>query len=321
MSDVREASTTLRLKASLRRPLKGAMIAALLAAAITVLLPNYYKSEARLLPLDASGSDSLGGVAAAAAAFGVAIGGSGGSDANFVDILNSRWLKENLLKSEFRFHARPWRFGSERLHQETLYAYLDEKNMDKAVKRVNGLMEATKDLKSNVITLSADTVSPELSQLIVHRATDLLNQFVVTNSRTRGGEKADFATARLADARHEMDLAEASFRAFLEANRNYQMSADPAVRLHGASLEAELNLRRQLVSTIAMNREQALLEAKNDVPILNILDPGNLPAEKSSPPRALMVVIAALLGGLLVFGWDNHRKITAFLNDSGGLEG
>jgi len=299
---------SLDLKASLKKPIQWAFSAGLLTAVISLFMPNYYKSEARLLPVDPNAS-GMGGLAAAAAAFGVNVGGAGGSDANFVDILKSRWLKENLLNTEFRFQARSWRFGAKRPHQGTLYTYLEAKNMDRAVRQLDDILAATKDIKSNVITLAAETLSPELSQQVARRATELLNQFVVENSRTRGTEKATFAEARLTDARREMGQAEAAFQAFLESNRNYQMSGDPAVRLRGARLEAELNLRRQLVTTLAMNREQSLLDAKNDVPILNVLDEGNLPIEKSKPVRSRLVLLAAFLVGVATWAWQNRQWI------------
>jgi hypothetical protein len=307
----------LDLKASLKKPLRWAFAAGLLTAILSLFMPNYYRSEARLLPVDASISGSLGSLAAAAAAFGVGLGGAGGSDANFVDILKSRWLKENLLKTEYEFQTRFGRFGSAKPHRETLYAYLEEDNLDRAVKRLDGIFKAEKDLRTSVITLYAETRSPELSQQIVRRATELLNQFVIQNSRTRGSEKAVFAEARLADARKEMDQAEAAFRAFLETNRNYQVSSDPAVHLRGTRLEAELNLRRQMLSTLAMNREQALLDAKNDVPILNVLDAGNLPIEKSRPFRSLIVLMAMGLVGAGAWVWEQRRWLKVRVFESG----
>lgn len=309
MSDAREAPPALDLKASLKRPLQAALAAGVATALLTLLMPNYYRSESRLLPVDPSGGGNLGNLAAAAAAFGVGIGGNGGSDANFVDVLNSRWMLESLLRTEFSFHQRTWRFGEDRPVKQTLYAYLDKANMDRAVKALDGMINASKDLKTNVITLTAETKSPELSQAVVRRAIELLNQFEVDNSRTRGTEKAAFAEARLADARREMDRAEAEFMKFLEVNRNYQGSPDPAIRLHGARLEAELNLRRQLVTTLSLNREQALLDAKNDIPILNVLDPGNLPIDKSKPSRSVIVILAALVAGLGMWGWQNRDWI------------
>lgn len=307
MSDAME-SPILDLKTSLKKPLRWAIVAGLLTAILSLLMPNYYQSEAKLLPVDSSASGTLGGLAAAAA-FGVGIGKPGGGDANFVDILNSRWLGEQLLKTEFRFRERSWRFGAERPHQETLYAYLDAANMDRAIKALDHVLDAKRDLKTGVITLTAETRSPELSQRIVLRATDLLGQFVIQNSRTRGGEKAAFAEARLADSQRALDQSEAAFRAFLDANRNYQTSADPAVRLRGARLENDLNLRRQLITTLAMNREQALLDAKNDIPILNVLDPGFLPIDKSKPSRSKLVLLAFFIAGIGSWTWFNREWV------------
>lgn len=300
----------LDLQASLKKPLQWALAAGLLTALVTLFLPNYYRSEARLLPVETKGlGGNLGGLASAAAAFGVSVPGGDSSDANFIDVLNSRWLREQLLQTEFQYHTRSWRFGAERIEKGTLYAYVDKKNMDRALKELETILSASRDLKSKVISISAETKSPELSQLIVDRSDKLLEIFLQDKGRTRGGAKATFAEARLADARHEMDVAEEVLRRFLEGNRNFQTSGDPAVRLKGTRLETELHLRQQLVTTLAMNREQALLEEKNDIPILNVLDPANLPIEKSRPARSVIVLLAALLVGLGAWAWQNREWI------------
>jgi LPS O-antigen subunit length determinant protein (WzzB/FepE family) len=300
----------LDLKASLKKPIQWAVAAGLLTAVITLFMPNYYRSEARLLPVESKGlGGGLGGLATAAAAFGVSVPGGEGNEANFVDILNSRSLREQLLQTEFQYHARSWRFGAERLEKGTLYAYVGEKNMDRAVKKVGEILSAARDLKSKVITLSAETKSPELSQQVVQRAGKLLETFLQEKGHTRGGAKAIFAEARLAEARGEMDQAEEAFRRFLEGNRNYQSSGDPAVRLRGTRLESELRLRQQLVTTLAMNREQALLEEKNDIPILNLLDSGNLPIDKSRPARSSTVLLMMVITGVMAWGLSNQNWI------------
>lgn len=309
-------STSPDLSVSLRKPLKWALAIGLLTALVTLFMPNYYRSEARLLPVESKGlSGNLGGLASAAAAFGVSVPGGDSSDANFVDVLNSRWLKEKLLQTEFQYHARSWRFGNERVEIATLYSYLGANNMDRAVQRVGEIISASRDLKSKVILISAETKSPELSQLIVQRVGKLLEAFLQDKGRTRGGAKAAFAEARLIEARREMDEAEETLRRFLESNRNFQGSGDPSVRLKGSRLETELRLRQQLVGTIAMNREQALLEEKNDIPILNILDPGNLPIEKSKPARSTIVLLVGILVGAAGWVWGNREWVRARLSD------
>ncbi|MEI6569477.1 MAG: hypothetical protein WCR20_22555, partial [Verrucomicrobiota bacterium] len=79
---------TLGLLASLKRPLQWSIAAGLLMAVVTLFMPNFSRSEARLLPVETKGvGGNLGGLASAAAAFGVSVPGGDGSDANFVDVL------------------------------------------------------------------------------------------------------------------------------------------------------------------------------------------------------------------------------------------
>jgi uncharacterized protein involved in exopolysaccharide biosynthesis len=316
MLDVPESSPSRGLWAAFRKPLKWALAAGALTALVTVFMPNYYRSEARLLPVDTKASSGTGQLAAAAAAFGMSVPGGMDSDANLVDILQSRWLQEQLLQTRFQYHVSAWRFGAKRLEAGTLYDYLDQKNMDRAVKKLEGLLGASRDLKTKVITINAETRSPELSQLVVKRAQALLGEFLQEKEQTRGNAKAAFAEERLKEARQERSSAEEAFRVFLETNRNYQVSPDPAIRLKGARLESELRLREQLVVNLAIAREQALLESKDDVPILNVLDAGNLPIEKSGPARSRLVFLAALVSGLLALAWQRRTWILAAFVDT-----
>lgn len=290
-----------------KRPWVAGLGAAILSAGISLFMPNYYRSEVRILPADSKGSGGLGQLASAAASLGIGIPGQDGGDANFVDIVNSRWLRESLLKTEFRFKIRTWRFGEEREVIQTLYAYTEAGNLDQAVQKLGGILSASRDLKSKVLVLSAETKSPSLSQAVVQRASALLETFARERGQTRGGFKAAFASARLKEARQELGEAEEDLRRFLDSNRNYLSSTDPAVRLQGMKLEAELKLRQQLVVTLAINREQAILEEKNDVPILNLLDAGNLPIEKSRPARSTLVLMTFVLSFGVTWGWRERR--------------
>jgi len=256
----------------------------------------------------------MGQLTAAAAAIGVGgMLGQDSADANFVDILNSRTTRQDVLSTVYQFKARSWRFGPEKTQRLTLYAYLESKNMDRAVKKMTDIITTLRDQKTKVITLSAETKSPELSQQIVKRALQDLELFVLEKGRTKGGEKANFSAARLAESRVEKAKAQETFQHFIEGNRNYQTSTDPAVRLTGANLETELKLRQQLVLTLAMNYEQSLLEEKNDIPIVNILDDPNLPIEKSNPLRSVIILLSFILSVGGYWAWFNQKWIQARL--------
>lgn len=249
-----------------------------------------------------------------AATLGVNLPSMEGSDANFVDILQSRWMGEQLLSTQFKFRIRRWRFGVEQDKFDTLYNYLDKRNQDKALKALFKIFKCSKDLKSKIILVSCETKSPSLSSQVVEKSLVLLEKFVMEKGRTRGGAKALFAEARLTDSRKEVDSAQDSLRKFAEENRNYSVSADPAVRLNGLRLEAELRLRQQILTTLALSYEQALMEEKNDVPIVNVLDHANLPIEKSSPTRSIYVIAGFLVVLIGMLCWQHRASLEAFLH-------
>ena len=303
-----------------KRPLKVGFVAACLAVVVALLIPNYYKSEAKLLPESNNSMGALGGLASAAAALGVSIPpGGGGKDDNFVDILQSRWLQERLLQSELQFKVKSWRFGAEFEKRQTLYEYLNSKNMDLAIRKLKPMLTINQNLKSKIITFSAESLSPTLSQEIVKNGIRMAEKFIMERGQTRGGAKATFAEARLKEAKNELDSAQAELTRFIVINRNYRWirpscpSATP--------LEGEFKLHQQLVETLAISREQALLEEKNDMPILNVLDGGNLPFEKSRPHRALMVMVTFLFafGGVLIYQ-KKSWIINFFIEPEGGSQ-
>jgi len=288
---------------------------AIVVAIATVFLPNRFRSSARILPVESKSTGSLGQLAAAAAAMGVGVPSTDSGDANFVEILGSRSIREKILQTEFHFRARSWRFGSETFQHTTLYNYIKPKNLDQGLRAMGKMLSVSRDIKTRIITISSETTSPELSQQIVQKAIQSLGEFVIEKNQTKGGQKARFAEARLKDAREEMATSEESLRRFLETNRNYLATSDPSVRLLGLRLESELKLRQQMVITLAMNREQAILDEKNDIPIVNIMDSANLPIEKSGPVRSEMVILAFLLAGAGTWLWRNRVWIKQRLLD------
>ena len=297
----------------LRVPLRNAALAGAAVALITLLIPNTYVSEARILPADSRGSGGLGQMAAAAAAVGIAVPGQDSSDAAFVDIVNSHWMWRKLLQEKYRFSTRFFYFGPWRERDETLYEYLDVKNMDRAMKKMKEVLTVKRDLKTKLLTLSAETQSPELSQLVVRKAVGILEDFIQVKSRTRGGNKAVFTAERLKEAQESYTLAERESMVFLNDHRNFATSNEPAVRMKGTRLENTLKLRQQVVTTLTLNSEQALLEEKNDMPILNLLDEGDVPIDKSYPPRSIIVLMAMLLVAGGSWGWTHRERLKTYL--------
>ena len=305
---------------SLKWPLLFGFGLAVAVAFLSLLVPNSYSSEVRILPVEAKMPMGLGNLASAAAAFGVNIPSGEGGDANYADILNSRWMRESLLKTKFEYKIKSWLFTKETICSETLQDYLKAKDLDQGVTRVPGILFISRDVRSKLLTIRVETRSPELSCLVARKTWTLLESFVQGKGRTRGGFRAAFAEARLKEARESMNRVEGELLGFLDKNRNYMTSLDPNVRLRGHRLENELKLQQQLVMTLALNHEQALMEEKNDIPILNLLDEGSIPTQKNWPPRTIMVLLALILGAVAAWSYENKKWLLVQISGATGSD-
>lgn len=305
----------------LRQPITHAMVAGMLAVLVSLGMPNEYVSEARILPKDPKTGAGVGGgigsMLAATVGFS-ALSGMSDSTAAYQDILNSRWMADQLLDYQYNYHERVWYFGALIEKKGTLSRYIKAKNRDAAFRNLRSILMVDKDIKSGLLTIRVKTTSQDLSQGIAKNAIHFLVEFINKNSSNQKSAKARYAQERMNEAEAELNQADEGLRKFIDLNRNYSTSNDPRVRLAGQRLESERTLRMQVFSMLSMAREQALLEEKDDVSIVNILDNGHFPEEKTAPKRSLLVLTACALAGGLSFAWKKRKEMKTYLTDSKG---
>ena len=149
-----EGSSTRRQPRGMASAAFVGVVAGLVAVGFTVSMPNRYISDCRILPVESKGSGALGSLASLAANFGASLPGAESGEANFVDIVNSRWMRDQLLDTTFDFHARSWMFGADQPHHQTLRDFVKRKNADRQRAAVAKILTAGKDPKTKVLTLT-----------------------------------------------------------------------------------------------------------------------------------------------------------------------
>ena len=282
--------------AGLRKPLLHALLAGAAAGLGTLFLPNQFKCEARILTDDGHGtSSSRTGVWAPSAPPEFPGNREDGPTVIYADILKSRRVADSLLGAEFEYPCRTWRFGPERRVKGTLLQYLDAPDPDRAMGAFRRLLTVDRNPKSGLLTLAAETRSPELSLQVARRAVAELGAALVDFNQAQGRTRARSAGERLEEVRAIYSARTGAFRAFQESNRNWEGSPSPNLRFEGAQMKEELALWRRVLENLTLNREQALLEARNDAQTLLVLDAGSLPRGKSRPHRSFLVLGATVL--------------------------
>ena len=291
-------------------PLALGLAAGLASAGAATFLPDSFRAEARILSDAGSHEPPPGRTGVWAPSAPPELPGSreDGPTVIYADILGSARIASRLLFTEYAYPCRAWRFGPERPVRGTLLAYLGAANQDRAMGAFRRLLSVDRNPKSGMLTIGAETHSPELSRQVVRRAVEELRQALVEFSQAAGENKARCARERLDEVRAQYRSRGAAFQSFQEANRNWEGSPDPNLRFRGRQLGQDLELWRQILANLTLNHEQALLEARNDTQILLVLDPGERPREKCRPHRALLAFGAAVVAGAA--GWAYRNRST-----------
>jgi uncharacterized protein involved in exopolysaccharide biosynthesis len=280
------------------------LAAAIVAAAVSLLLPAKYTATAAFIPEAESGGLKLpSGLAGLAAQFGVSVpAGAGTSPALYAQIFKSRTLRDEVLQARF-----PDPRTEAPADSATLLDLLDvegeslPERLEAGRKVLDDAVSVRVDNETSMVTLSVETRYPELSASVANLFIELVNRFNLETRQSNARERRRFIEERLSEAETELRAAEEALKTFLERNRQWQGS--PQLRFEHDRLERQVSLKQAVYTTLSQSYEEARIQEVNDTPVITVVDYAVPPQEKSSPKRKLNVILAFFLGGVLgVFG-------------------
>ncbi|MDX2194671.1 MAG: GNVR domain-containing protein [Gemmatimonadales bacterium] len=279
------------------------LIAATLAVGASFLVRPRFQSVTSAIPEATGGrAPQLSGAAIGIAAqLGVSLGGGGGSQSPllYVQLLQSRRILGELLESRVP-NPDPARFGT--ADSLTLLTVLDVAPRATPERRFEaGLVALRKDvlsmdvdIKTLLLTITAETEYPAVSALVAERALDRLVAFNREARRSQARARREFAEGRAREFERQLREAEEALTRFYTVNRSYRDA--PALLNEAQRLQRAVQLRQELYVGVQREAENARLDEANDVPQLSVVDRAAVPVRKSFPNRALLAVVALLLG-------------------------
>lgn len=254
--------------------------AAIVAAGVSLRMPNIYRAEVLLAPVkgdDAKGGGmaaALGGLGGFASLAGISLGGGGSTEENLA-VLKSR---------EFL-----WKFAQEK----KLMPILFEDNWDNVQKRWKetdpkkqpgqldvvrlmngGVLEVRADKKTSLVTVSIDWKDPELAAAWADQLVTQLNQYLRSEAIERSENNLKYLNEELARTQIE-------------------------------------EMRKALFDLIGQEQKKSMLAHAQREFAFRVLDPAVVPDQKIKPKRSIIVLLAAMLAGfiaVLVAFILNRRK-------------
>ena len=181
-----------------------------------------------------------------------------------------------------------------------------------AVKKLRNGIDASINQRSGIITISAEFPDPRVAAQIGQHSVNYLTDYITQYRTGKAQRDLEFVQERHEEKKTDFHKAQLNLASFRDANRNI---VSLTAQTEEQRLQDQYNLAFNVYNSLAQQLEQARLKVQEETPVIKILEPVQVPMEKSKPKRSVIMIISILLGGvsgvILIFGryfWINITK-------------
>ena len=285
---------------TLARQLKIIIITPTILCTLTVIYVLFFVKPVYTSTSKIMSSSSGGGVSQAAglaAQFGIAIP-TGQSEPKWVypEIIKSRTLTRTVLKHKFDTNE----FGPQKSLLQILTYGNDEPefNLDTLeIMGVNNLLkmiEVSEDIKTAILTLNINASEPILAAEINKVLIEELDAHQRKYNKAKTSDTKQFIEERIVDIEKELNEAEEALRDFTTHNRRIDNS--PLLQLEQQRFAREVTVLIGVFTTLKQQLETTKIEEVKESDYVVVLDPPEVPLQRSKPNKKLMVILSGILG-------------------------
>jgi uncharacterized protein involved in exopolysaccharide biosynthesis len=183
------------------------------------------------------------------------------------------------------------------------------------IKDLRNRINAGIDQRSGVISISAEFPDPFIAAQIADFAVKYLIEYITLYRIEKAQKELLFVKERHEEKKSEFHQAQQVLAIFRDANMNIITAS---ARTEEQRLQDQYNLAFNVYNGLAQQLEQARIKVQEETPVIQLLEPVQVPVEKSKPRRSLIMAISIFLGGIfglgLVFGNIFWVKIRSQIN-------
>jgi uncharacterized protein involved in exopolysaccharide biosynthesis len=283
-------------------------IAAMLVGVATLLQHRRWSVESSFMPQSRRQGAGLSGIAAQ---LGLSLPMVEASESHqfFEALLRARGVVRGVVESEYDFPGSPSSRGT-LIDYYRSRAESHAERLAQAERTLRSHMLTSIDSRAGLVTLRVTERSGEMATQISRRFLDLLDKFNREQRQSQAAAERKFTERRLAEVHEELLRSESALQRFLSRNRSFARSSEAA--FEEDRLRADMQLRQQLYSSLALALEQAKIEEVRDTPVITLVEAPTVPLE---PDRrwllartvlafsgAMILSIATLIGQSLLRG-------------------
>lgn len=168
-----------------------------------------------------------------------------------------------------------------------------DKAEEELLKQLASRIKSSFDKKTGIIQVAVEMPDPIVAATVAQYSVDYLTDYMTNYRSGRQTTQAKFFKKQLDAAEKRYEDAEYRLRSYRDQNRNPFMSRSTAEE---SRLSSELTVAQNLFVELSKQYEQTNVKSQEEAPILKVLDPPQVPLKRSSPKRAIIVVMFFVIG-------------------------
>jgi len=274
--------------------------------------PTNYTSSSSFFP--EGSSTSLSGATAIAQQFGIAIPGNTNERTPqfYQNLILSTALLQSIVTQ--RFTVIRDLTEAEEANLITYYevpAATEEEGIQRAIESLRGGIRVGTSIETGIVSFSVTTSDPGLSEQVATSILEGIHNFDRISRQSQASAERRFAEERLSELQGELKEAEDSLKTFLTENRLFTNS--PQLQFEHDRLERSLQMRQELVTSLAQSFESARIEEVRSTPLITILEYPQVPALRDPKGRLRMLILGGVIGLILgsLAAILNHYRLAA----------
>jgi uncharacterized protein involved in exopolysaccharide biosynthesis len=273
-------------------------ISIVLSIVISLLLPEYFKSTAVLLPQTEKGKLSGGtsDLTDLASIAGINTLGEGSIVKLYPAIIKSESVLKNVLYAKYK--TMKLKDSVNLIKFLGIEAKTPALIYENALNALRDALEVTIENRTYIVTISTETREPQLSSDIVNRVVFELDRFIRTKRTANASEQRKWIEIRLDEVKHDLEKSENTLKEFRERNRIVVSS--PQLLLEQERLLREVQINSIMYIELKKQFEIVKIEEIKNLRIINILDDARPAVKKDKPKRSNVVGITFAVSLLMV---------------------
>lgn len=161
------------------------------------------------------------------------------------------------------------------------------------ISEMEGRISTNHITETGLFTIEVRMPDPEIAAKVAESVINYLTDYIIEYRTERLVRNLNFTEERYKEIESEFLKAQEKLAEFRDRNVNI---ATARAMSEEQRLQSEYQMKFDLYTGIAQQREEARFRLLQETPVFKVLEPVSVPTTRSSPQRALMVILFAMLG-------------------------